>query len=136
MTAIEIISNVARRTYAATALKPKMTPGGPVEWSIRYMVDNHASEIRLSQLAGRTGMSRFKFARRFRMETGMTPGAFLKRVRMCEAMDMLLKSETAIQDIARQVGYRDPAAFSRAFLQTVGTQPRTYRDTRTGASKT
>ena len=35
-----------------------------------------------------------------------------------------------IREIGQMVGYRDPAAFSRAFTRIAGTQPYLYRVTR------
>jgi AraC-like DNA-binding protein len=129
MSAIEIVSSVARRTFARAAPKHDATPEGAVAWTIRYIVKHYAADIRLSALARRAGLSRFQFSRRFRKQTGMAPGAFLKRYRICMAMERLRTSDHLIQDIARQVGYQDAASFSRAFLQTVGTQPQVYRTT-------
>ena len=63
-------------------------------------------------------------------EAGITPGAYLKRYRIVQAMDHLIGSRRKIREIGQMVGYRDPAAFSRAFAQIAGTQPYLYRVTR------
>jgi transcriptional regulator GlxA family with amidase domain len=61
---------------------------------------------------------------------GMTPGAYLKRYRIVRAMDHLTGTRHAIKEIGELVGYRAPAAFSRAFTQIADTQPYLYRVTR------
>ena len=125
--AAEIVSQVAARTFTALDAVPGKGPSKAVDWSIRYISEHYGRGLQVGELAIVAGLSKFHFLRRFRKETGMTPGMFLQRYRMCKAMERLVQSNCAIQTIAREVGYQDPAAFSRAFLKTIGTQPCLYR---------
>jgi transcriptional regulator GlxA family with amidase domain len=95
------------------------------------LASNHfAEDISLDVLARGVQLSKYHFLRKFRMEVGITPGAFLKRYRIVRAMDHLTGTQRTIREIGQMVGYRDPAAFSRAFTQIAGTQPYLYRVTR------
>lgn len=51
----------------------------------------------------------------------------LEEARRRDARALLQQSELAIQDIAQQLGYRNPANFSRAFTQWTGESPSRYR---------
>jgi AraC-like DNA-binding protein len=121
---------VACRTFTPLSRDPTQKPDALTKDIVRYVLKNYPREISLDDLAREVGRSRFYLVRRFRGMTGMTPGAFLKRVRLVKAMNLLVESRLEIKHIAREVGYADPSAFSRAFRATAGTSPRLYRSTR------
>ena len=81
------------------------------EWLTRHFsVANPVEEmIKHSRLAGRT------FKRRFTAATGLTPIAYVQRVRIEEAKRRLERTEAPADDISWQVGYEDPASFRRLF---------------------
>jgi AraC-like DNA-binding protein len=97
---------------------------------VRYVLENYTSQVTLEQLARGVGLSKYYLIRRFCRMTGITPGAFLKRVRLVKAMDLLVESKLDIKHVAHAVGYTDVAAFCRAFRSATGTAPRLYRLTR------
>lgn len=127
---LETVARVARRTF--TPLKTdRVNRASPmVRTAMSYALEHFTDGITLNDLARATGLSKFHFLRTFRDETGITPGAFLKRYRIVRAMEMLVNSDRGIAKIASEVGYKDAAAFSRSFLKTSGTQPHLYRLTR------
>jgi AraC-like DNA-binding protein len=127
---LEIVAHIARRTFTALERKPGVSPSQVTVWTVKY-ISNHFSEtISLAALASGAQLSKYHFLRKFRQEAGMTPGAYLKRYRIVQAMDYLTGTRHTVKKIGRMVGYRDPAAFSRAFTQLAGTQPYLYRVTR------
>lgn len=85
-------------------------------------------------MASHVGFSKYYFLRKFRKELGITPGMFLQRYRIHMAMEKLINSNANVGIIAKDVGYQDQAAFSRAFLKVTGSQPVLYRLTRQSAS--
>ncbi|MEQ8710758.1 MAG: AraC family transcriptional regulator [Rhodospirillales bacterium] len=87
-------------------------PGEP------WTVDRLASEI---------GMSRSRFAERFRELIGSGPMAYLADWRLQKSLALLEKSRGSIQQIAAETGYQSPAAFSRAFANRFGITPLAYR---------
>ena len=127
---LEIVAHVARRTFTMLDRKPGVTPSQVTIWTVEYISDHFAEKISLAALARGAQLSKYHFLRKFRQEAGMTPGAFLKRYRIVQAMDHLTGTRHKIKEIGQMVGYRDPAAFSRAFTQIAGTQPFLYRVTR------
>lgn len=77
----------------------------------------------LDRLAREAGMSRSRFADRFQALMGCAPMAYLGDLRLQSAMRLLAESGEPIQRVAARVGYRSPAAFSRAFAGRFGRPP-------------
>ena len=127
---VELIARVARRTFTPLARDGAETPSRIIQWGVTYVSRHFGEDIKLDDVARAAGLSKFHFLRRFRKEAGMTPGAFLQRYRIMQAMERLVGSDCRITEIARAVGYASPASFSRAFLKITGTPPYLYRHTR------
>ena len=72
--------------------------------------------FQLEDLAASVGLSKFQFLRQFKAATGMTPHAYLKRVRLEYAKKALAKGEAVI-DIALRVGFFDQSHLNKAFKQ-------------------
>ncbi|MEV8374840.1 AraC family transcriptional regulator [Kribbella sp. NPDC056861] len=60
-------------------------------------------------------------------QTGSTPQEVILTTRINQAKALLAETDLPIAAIARQVGYDDPAYFSRLFSARVGQPPRTFR---------
>ena len=58
---------------------------------------------------------------------GMTPHAWLLRLRLERACALLLRSTQAIATVAQEVGFYDQNHFNRAFRQAYGVAPSNYR---------
>ncbi|PYE82472.1 AraC family transcriptional regulator [Pseudoroseicyclus aestuarii] len=80
----------------------------------------------LPHLAQIAGMSRSRFAQRFRTVCGSAPIAYLTQWRMMLACDRLLSGDETISQIAVSLGYESDAAFSTAFRRLVGMAPGAY----------
>lgn len=80
----------------------------------------------LPALAEKAGMSRSKFALRFKTVAGSSPIDYLKRWRMLLACDRLTKGNEPISVISSSLGYESEAAFSTAFKRVMGCSPRKY----------
>ncbi len=74
------------------------------------------------------GASRRTIERIFLAETGMTPAAWRRRLRIIEALRLLAEGEP-VTTVALAVGYATPSAFTAMFRAEVGTTPSGYRST-------
>lgn len=81
----------------------------------------------VESLAGAVGMSRSRFAERFRSLVGLGPMAYLADWRLQKALALLDRSHFSVQQVAHAAGYKSPAAFSRAFTGKFGIAPSAYR---------
>jgi transcriptional regulator GlxA family with amidase domain len=90
--------------------------------SDHFSVANPVEEmIKRSKLAERT------FKRRFVAATGLTPIAYVQRLRVEDAKRQLERTDAPVDKISWHVGYEDPAFFRRLFKRTTGLAPGAYR---------
>ena len=81
------------------------------------------TDLKLIDLADAAGMSAFHFHRIFRAMTGEAVGDVVRRYRIAGGLRLLRETDRSITDIALEVGYETPQAFSRAFRAVTGTTP-------------
>ncbi|WP_201768124.1 AraC family transcriptional regulator [Asticcacaulis benevestitus] len=94
--------------------------------AINSMHHDPARRWTLDALALCAGMSRSRFARKFKETVGMTAMEYLTRWRMLLAGDRLANSSDPISIIAPALGYESESAFSAAFKRVMGCSPRQY----------
>ena len=83
--------------------------------------------LAVPDLAAACNMSEDSLARRFRHRLGCTPAAWLTRLRIGRAAEMLESDDASIDHVASHCGYTDRAAFSRAFARVMGLGPAAHR---------
>ncbi|MEP3890568.1 MAG: AraC family transcriptional regulator [Hellea sp.] len=81
----------------------------------------------VERLASEVGMSRSRFAHRFKELLSMGPMAYLSEWRLQKSLKLLDTSNVNIQQIASESGYKSAAAFTRAFSSQFGFSPTEYR---------
>ena len=81
----------------------------------------------LDDLAHAAAASRATLVRAFRKAAGVAPLAFLADLRLGLARHRLSSGVDSMDQIAAEIGYQSPAAFSRAFLRKFGVRPGTLR---------
>ena len=79
------------------------------------------------ELAQEAGYSPDHFARIFKQTIGISPQAYVIRVRIDRAKQLLVESSLSISQIADVLGYEDLFFFSRQFKRKTGKTPRAYR---------
>jgi len=83
----------------------------------------------LADLARHASMSIRTFTRRFRDETGMSPGRWLLRQRVEHARRLLEGTDLPIDGVARQAGFGTAASLRQHLHTAVGVAPAAYRRT-------
>lgn len=94
---------------------------------IRKIRENYCEPLRIEELIASTGLSRGFFHRRFRAETGMTPGQFVASLRIERAKNLLSFTNTPVGEVGALCGYPDSVYFSRIFRSHTGMTPTAYR---------
>jgi AraC-like DNA-binding protein len=105
-----LLAGLADRRLARALSAMHEKPGRP--WS-------------LEDLAAEAGMSRARFAVNFRETLAVTPMDYLLSWRMGLAQTWLRRGYP-IKRVASRVGYRSPAALTRAFRNRLGMSPREW----------
>jgi transcriptional regulator GlxA family with amidase domain len=99
---------------------------GPARaWALRRL----DQPLDLSTMAGRVSMSVRTFTRRFREETGMSPGRWLARQRVEHARLLLETTDLQVEEIARRCGFGSGVSMRSHLHAHLGVAPSTYRRT-------
>ena len=92
-----------------------------------WLEENFSAQLSIEQLARRAAVSVRSLNRRFVTATGVSPIAYVNRLRVEAAKRRLETSSLNVQEITQQVGYRDARSFSRLFREGTGLSPSEYR---------
>jgi transcriptional regulator GlxA family with amidase domain len=93
----------------------------------QWISEHPDADLSVTTLAARAGLSPRQFARAFAAETGVSPGRFVSTVRLETARRLLEDSGRGVSQVARACGYGTPEAMRRAFVQSLGVPPASYR---------
>ena len=83
-----------------------------------------------SALANENGYSENHLRTLFKQRYGLTPNAYLTKLRMeyAKKLFLLYGNKLKICEICWRCGYQDPLYFSKVFKKTYGVTPREYKD--------
>ncbi len=93
-----------------------------------YMDTHFLEKIAVETIAQNACLSEYHFIRLFKKVIGLSPYQYILKQRLALAAD-LLKTDTAILEIAVLTGFADIASFSKAFKLQFGCAPRYYKHT-------
>src|SRR5919107_3454153 len=98
-----------------------------VREAIAVMELGYATELTLDDVARQIATSRRQLQRCFDEHSDATFRQCLARIRMQRAAELLAETSIPVGEIARRVGYRQPAQFAKAFTRVHGVAPTRYR---------
>ncbi|GBQ03180.1 AraC family transcriptional regulator [Streptomyces spongiicola] len=134
-----VADDIARRTVV-----PPHRDGGQAQYVRRPVPEPHTSTtsaarawalahlhepIRLRDLADRESMSVRTFTRRFREETGVSPGRWLARQRVERARQLLESTGLPMDRVARDSGFGTAQSMRQHLTAALGVAPTVYRRT-------
>jgi AraC-like DNA-binding protein len=88
-----------------------------------FMERNLGRGLTLGDIAKAACVSRFHFARLFRVSTGHSPMRYLLKLRIERAKVLLTRSDDPVSAIANVLGFCDQSHFTRVFRRCVGLTP-------------
>lgn len=118
------------RAIFGTDVLPVHT-SGLVKQAIACLHRNYARPISRREVAESVGVSEDYLSRVFSRELNISPWDYLNRYRILQSRHLLSNTTETIGSIARQVGFKDQAYFSRVFHKVTGVSPQGYRDSDT-----
>ena len=140
-------SEVANRA-ARYCVVPPWREGGQSQYIDRHVPDHGtdgtaptrawalhrlATPLDLAALAEHARMSVRTFSRRFRAETGMSPGTWLTQQRVEHARHLLETTDLSVDVVAERAGLGTGASLRQHMRASIGVSPLAYRKTfRTG----
>ncbi len=95
--------------------------------SIRHIHSFYNTPLRIPELAKMENLSHSRYVDVFRAKMGIPPTAYIVKLRINAACDLLQNTDMSIKQIALLVGYDDPHFFSKLFKKYIGTAPQSYR---------
>jgi AraC-like DNA-binding protein len=105
-----------------------MSPQPRIESVLRHIGENLNQPLTLSELAGMTGLSMWRFATVFREQMGIAPHRYICRLRVERAQALIREGVTAA-NAASEAGFYDQSHLSRHFKSFVGMTPGQYMTT-------
>ena len=92
-----------------------------------YINNHYREELSLENVAGFAGFSRYYFSRSFKKQTGYSFKDYLCQKRLQVAMDLLIRTNRSMRDVAIESGFGSVATFNRVFRAKKGCTPTQYR---------
>lgn len=85
-------------------------------------------QLTLDQMSNALFVGRTTLCTRFKEETGMSLGSYIRQIRMEEAQRLLTSTDADVREISQAVGYSSQASFAAAFQREYGVSPRKWRE--------
>jgi len=98
-----------------------------IEKCKRYIEERYMEELSLEDIAHRFYFNPSYFSTFFKLHTGVAFSEYVMRTRLRRAKEQLVRTDLRIQDIAAQVGYKDPSYFIKQFKKEYGLTPADYK---------
>jgi len=91
----------------------------------KSLIEQHLndSDFGIPQLCQKLGISRSHLHRKLKALTNQSTSIFIRRIRLEKARILLRTTELNVSEVAYQVGFADPAYFSRLYTETFGELP-------------
>lgn len=93
----------------------------------RRLTEAEGRRLSIAQMARAVNLSESWFSLVFKNTTGMSPHQWQLGKRVEQARGLLLESDLSVADIADRLGFSDQAHLTRAFRQSVGQTPASWR---------
>jgi AraC-like DNA-binding protein/mannose-6-phosphate isomerase-like protein (cupin superfamily) len=95
--------------------------------ALRYCEENFDKPLSVPLLASRSFLSRGHFTELFTREVGLSPAAYIRRIRLEKARTLLRDTNLRIAQIAVRCGFKNAAQFSRTFRAAYEISPLQFR---------
>ncbi|HYP52010.1 MAG TPA: AraC family transcriptional regulator, partial [Pyrinomonadaceae bacterium] len=123
---LELLARLVERHADA---RPRPAPAGLERAAVsrvrEYLVEHHARNVSLGELARVANLSPFHLTREFAREVGMPPHAFQTQVRVARAK-RLIKCGLPLASVAAATGFADQSHFIRQFRRLMKITPGEY----------
>lgn len=95
--------------------------------AFEYIYKNCTEDLSVEMIADYVNMSKYHFCRKFKEITGSTVLEYINNVRLAKACNMLMHTNTRIEEISELSGFSSAAQLTRVFKKRYGVSPSVYR---------
>jgi signal transduction histidine kinase/DNA-binding response OmpR family regulator/ligand-binding sensor domain-containing protein len=122
------ISNITNPEFHPITDKP--SPDERLIESVTCAVEENMEdeEFNVTMLAEKTGVDQKQLYRKVKLLTGMTPVAYIRKLRMKKAAVLLREKKFAVSEVMYLVGFSNASYFTKCFTEEFGMSPRQYVD--------
>jgi len=114
--------------HPEASLVPGSTIGNPrIQTAIHFMNSHLERQISLADMAAVARLSPSHLSHLFKTQTGLSPGEYLRRLKMEKASQLLTTTLLSIKEIMAMVGYNNRSNFLRHFRRYYDVAPSEYR---------
>ncbi len=99
----------------------------PILQAQHWLQAHRTERLQVASLSKRVGLGERTFLRRFRAATGHSPTGYVQLLRVERARELLERTAKSFDEVAWELGYQDPGAFRRVFVEVMGLPPGEYR---------
>lgn len=86
------------------------------------------SDYKIDKLAQDVGVSRVHLHRKLKVLAGVSPGEFVRNLRLKQAARLLMEQQGDVTQVAYACGFSSSSVFSTAFKKCYGVSPRSFID--------
>lgn len=119
--------NVIETTFSFIEVNTKSKSSDFIKTVKDFITTHLSAELSLEAAAGIVFLSPRYLSKIFKQETGENFVDFVTKERMNAAAKMIVSTDETIENIALQVGYSNPAYFTKRFKESFGVTPTAYR---------
>lgn len=123
---LEICFDIINRIEQQDHAEQKQEINGYVQRLLQMLKEDCGSNMNLSSVADKLGLSSVYLSKIFKHEMGMNYTQYLTDCRMERAKEMLIQENAQVQEIAEALGYSQAHYFSKIFKQYTGLTPSEY----------
>ncbi|AEF83925.1 transcriptional regulator, AraC family [Treponema primitia ZAS-2] len=102
-------------------------PSRVVTTAIKLMENHFFEDISVKDIADSVFYSEYHFSRLFKKQIGIPPHAYIIKLRITLARQLLANTNNPVEIISEKCGFNSPQHFIRCFSQHVGHTPIQYR---------
>ena len=130
------LSSALDTAVAQGSFGPAADARAQLQPALRYIDAHLADLLPNSKLADLAHASESHFIRMFRRVLGCTPARHVQERRVSNAVELLLRSNLPIDEIAERCGFANRYHFSRVFAQRMSHPPARFRILHSGNGRT
>ncbi|MCR5294042.1 MAG: AraC family transcriptional regulator [Lachnospiraceae bacterium] len=129
ITEMRAINHTMYRDFIERVHKIRMRPeySRQIASCVNYIEMNLSGDLSIRKLARRVGYTEYYLSHKFKEETGISIGGFIRKARIERARSLLANTDMSVSKIADELHFCSSSYFSMRFEEEVGMLPSRYR---------
>ncbi len=123
----DIYSTLVKNKISLANNKEYLKHRYEIEKVINFIHLNYQNQLTLDDLTRVAHLSKYYFLRIFKENIGVSPYEYLITYRINKAKELLVSTDSTVNDICKTIGFNDYVNFIRSFKKIVDVTPLKYR---------